>query len=245
MYLPISFSGSGYAGLNFVQFQNMPSTSLVFTGTSTADIFDCSFNAGANDVMTVASGCYVRMLNCDIISTATNIITGAGEIIYNGLDYYYYPYQNNITVSTQSGAPFFSAYNTGTTNLTGDGTVATLVFATELKDQCNNFSTSTFTCVDPGKYYFEACVTLTGLTSSHDLAELKLVTSSNTFMLEKVNTANAKCSDNVATLKGSCLVYMAYAETATVTIKVDGGSKVVDTSGTAVNTYFQGYKIEK
>jgi hypothetical protein len=243
LFHPINISGSGYISLDYVRYQIPSATALTFTGTSTADIWFTNFNCGTSSCISVGAGCDIRINNCDMQSTNTNAITGAGEVRYAGLSYYYTTLPNKINVTSQFGQPAFSAYSTGMTNFTGDGTVATVTFDTELYDQCKNFASNTFTCLEPGKYIFQVCVTLSGVTSSHTLGELKIVTTGNSFMMSHCNPNNVRDVSGIMTMTGTCTVYMAYAETAHVTCQLSNGSKVVDMNGSLVNSYFTGYKL--
>ena len=74
--------------------------------------------------------------------------------------------------------PMVSAFNTVTdSNVTGNGTTATIDFNSELKDQNNDFTGDTMTFPVDGQYLVTVQVRVSGITNSGTHATLTLVTS--------------------------------------------------------------------
>lgn len=79
----------------------------------------------------------------------------------------------------------FSAYKTSDTlSATGNGTVYTVAGFTELNDQNNNFDATTgiFTAPVTGYYLFEYTVSFLNMNSGHTLTEIRLNTTSRTYL---------------------------------------------------------------
>ena len=125
--------------------------------------------------------------------------------------------------------------NSGIANVTGDGTVYTVVFDSELFDAQNNFASNTFTAPITGYYQIAWNITLTGVSTSHTLGELNLVTSPRSY--RSAANYGAMQTSGELTLTGSLLVPLSYGETAYITIAVTGGAKEVDV---ATNSWFTG-----
>ncbi len=57
-------------------------TTITTAGTGNSQFFNCNFNSGSASAISIGSGTAVVMANCSIHSSATNVITGAGELRY-------------------------------------------------------------------------------------------------------------------------------------------------------------------
>ena len=154
------------------------------TATGTGTILRAN---GTNWVATTATYPTTTTANRILYSSATSVV---GEITS----------ANNAILATDgSGVPSittasgnwlntsrccFSAYsNTAVTNQTGDGTVYTVVFGTELFDQGSNFDgTSTFTAPVTGRYLFTYCILTQNNLATH-IPTSELVTTGNTYIL--------------------------------------------------------------
>jgi hypothetical protein len=68
-------------------------------------------------------------------------------------------------VTTQVGAPAFSAYASATTSIP-QGTSAKIAFATEVFDTNSNFASSRFTPTVAGYYQINACITFPSFTNT-------------------------------------------------------------------------------
>jgi hypothetical protein len=136
--------------------------------------------------------------------------------------------------------PAFLAYNSVTHyDVTGDNTVYTVPFDTEVFDQAENFAANTFTAPITGKYRFDLQVRAEGLNGgTSPIGWLSLVTSNRTYILQHHLTPDV----NVFTYQLSVLADMDAGDTAYVTLKVYRGTKVVDVHGESdlLYTYFSG-----
>ena len=109
-------------------------------------------------------------------------------------------------------------------------------------DQGDDFASDTFTAPVTGKYQFNVNVLTLGLTSSHNTFIIGLVTSNKAYRI----SFDATIWTNIGHASqfqsnGGTIVDMDAGDTAYVTIRVDGGTKVVDVDGAATGgTSFSG-----
>lgn len=142
--------------------------------------------------------------------------------------------------------PSFLAYNSvSDSNVTGDGTVATVEFDTEITDQNSDFNntTDTFTAPKTGVYQFNTSVYATNIgDGTHTTAELHLVTSNRTYEEKITGTPLYVVSKS---LQLSVLADMDSADTATITLMVTPGSKNTNSNGGAspIRSFFSGSLI--
>jgi len=124
----------------------------------------------------------------------------------------------------------FSAYSALQSNVTGDGTIYTVTFSGgEYFDQNSDFDgTDTFTAPIDGKYLFNMTVQCDGLTSSHTQLFFNLVTTGVTYPGQIINPAAIKDTSNSYTTYFSVITDMDASDTATVTLDIRNGTKVVD-----------------
>ena len=120
---------------------------------------------------------------------------------------------------------------------TGDGTVYTIVYATEIYDEGSNFATSTFTAPTAGYYHFDLNVNATLLDNAPSLAILAIVCStagsySSTLGNVPVDELN---------MNKSITVLLAAAETVTTTIAITGCTATP--VQIEITSSFSGYRI--
>jgi hypothetical protein len=147
-------------------------------------------------------------------------------------------------IITKPLQPAFLCYNSATdANATGDGTVVTIDYNTEVFDQNSDFASDTFTAPVTGKYFLQVQV---GLQDTEDATNTRyrmiLVTSNRTYVLheQRVMRQNDGGQD-IVLLNGSAVADMDASDTAYVQAVVYGGSKVVDIFGnTQPETFFSG-----
>jgi hypothetical protein len=151
----------------------------------------------------------------------------------------------NIMSSTTAGEinyplqPAFLATTGGTSDVTGDGTAATIAFATEIFDQNNDYDGSTtFTAPVTGRYVLSVGLFANQYDAAHTSSIFNIVTSNRTYRGAQFNAANVMSSANAAGFSHTSLCDMDAADTATVTFTVTGGTKVVDVVGVSS---FRGY----
>lgn len=139
-----------------------------------------------------------------------------------------------ITVSannevTNASQPAFSAYNSLLDeNVTGDGTDLNPLntFDTERFDKNADFDSSTgvFTAPVTGSYLFTFTLALAGLAAGHDI-EVWLNTSNATYYWDMVY------SNTTVYLNYTVIAELDAADTASIRLRVSGGSKTVDITG--------------
>lgn len=135
--------------------------------------------------------------------------------------------------------PAFLATASAQSNVTGDGTVYTVVFANEVFDQNNDFDgTSTFTAPVTGRYLFTVTLDFSGLGAANTAGNISLVTSNRTHVLVVGNWANFRNLANTARMSASVLTDMDAGDTAYVTGFIGAGTKVV---GITAGSIFSGY----
>jgi hypothetical protein len=140
--------------------------------------------------------------------------------------------------------PAFLAYvDTTITNVTGDGTVYTVIPDNEVFDQNGDFTlaSGTFTAPVTGRYFLQFSILIVGGTVI-SAANARIVTSNRTYNNTAILSpgSTAACSMNM-----SVLADMDAADTATFTIATtDSGGKVDDVSGTTsgnLRTFVSGH----
>lgn len=157
---------------------------------------------------------------------------------------------NNSTVKissagimTKTAQPCFNAYNlNNVSNVTGDGTLYTVNFDTELVDQGNNFASSTFTAPVTGNYLFSGNVQIFGLGATDTSVAIQVVTTANTLTQGYQNSAVTRdlgTGNNILGIPFSAVLPMTATDTATITVVVSGGTKTVSLLG-GKGTYFSG-----
>jgi hypothetical protein len=146
-----------------------------------------------------------------------------------------------VTVPLQ---PVFDAYlGSGVTDVTGDGTVYTVIFDTELTDIGSNYDNTTgiFTAPVTGKYFFTSSVQATGI-GAHTSAQILIVTTPKSFQGMLINPAAS--AGGQLNIIGSCVVSLTASDTVKITVTFSGSTKTVDIAGSSSpTTYFSGYLI--
>lgn len=152
--------------------------------------------------------------------------------------------QDNLVMP--SNPAFLAFVNPAVADVTGDGTLYTIVFDNERFDQGGDFDTTTgvFTAPVTGKYQFNVAVYLNDITGSHNTGDIRLVTSNATYITSFQNVGAAAIAVNGGlgvTMSVTC--DMDVNDTADVRVLVDGSAKVVDIESlgtTNLTTYFSG-----
>lgn len=139
--------------------------------------------------------------------------------------------------------PCFQVYHSAATaNVTGDGTLYTITYETEVFDNGSDFASNTFTAYETGKYLLCLTMGLAGLTSAMTYAQSQLITSNQTYQsngdawVEAVNTG-------IYRKTMSMVVDMDAGDTCYCTAFVYGGTKVVDMQGTRLSNSFSGVQV--
>lgn len=139
---------------------------------------------------------------------------------------------------TNTAQPCFLAFNSvDDLDVTGDGTVVTVDFDTEVFDQGNDFLADTFTAPVTGRYLLTANVTLLGIVTAGG-ASIQIVTSNRDYRGNRFDLASG-LEDNMG-LTISVVADMDAADTATVTVQVTGetGTPIdIDGDASAFTTF--------
>jgi hypothetical protein len=137
----------------------------------------------------------------------------------------------------------FLAYASTQSNVTGDATVYTVVFANEIIDGNGRFnSASTFVASGSGLYLFEIVLFIEGVTAAMTDADVKLATSNRIYNFN-FNPNALKTPSNRFTFATSIHADMDDNDTAFVQISITGGTKVANIDGGDVRSHFAGHFI--
>lgn len=236
---PVTYSSTSVAAsiLNSdINTSAINATSLTTSGTGTLTVQHSNLNSGSAAAISIGSGTTVAGRENVIRSSAANAVTGAGNFEHCG---------NNLVItttinpSTQTGEyiqlaqfqasqqpAFLAIKNTGQSNATGDGTVATISWQTEIFDQNSNFASNTFTAPKTGRYLLSTTLYLQGLTASHNSMNFSIVTTNRSYTMFE-NVGAMRDSANSLSITCNAIADMTAGDTATVTLAVSGGTKVV------------------
>ncbi len=126
----------------------------------------------------------------------------------------------------------FSVYNNAVqSSVTGDGTVATVNFGTELFDQGNNFASNTFTAPVTGKYQLNAVILTQNNLATHT-PQMRLNVSGTSALMYNVGNFGASFAGNFE-MTGSWTIQMTAGDTAVIQVLTGGGTKTVNIFGGA------------
>jgi len=135
---------------------------------------------------------------------------------------------------TMAAQPAFIASSGATaSNVTGDGTIYTIVLSTEIADRNGDFASTTFTAPVAGLYSFNILIFLLALASDHTEMNLTVVASNRSLLTRMQNSGDDALQKSQHL---SVIVDMDASDTVTFTTQVSGGSKVVDILGGATTT---------
>jgi len=144
--------------------------------------------------------------------------------------------------------PLFSAYKSDITlNVTGDGTLYTVIFDTEVSDVGGNYNNANgiFTAPVTGKYLFAARALPYGFGASHTILETRLITSNRTYYGDRYASPFVIAGSSYqSSAVYAVSVDMDAADVAYFTLAVSSDTKTIDLYGAATyHTYFQGYLL--
>jgi len=135
---------------------------------------------------------------------------------------------SNVTYTLQPAA---TTYGNSQANVTGDGTVYTVLFANEVIDKQGNFSSPTWTAPVTGKYLISTTVFLQQQAGTMTSNKVTIVTTARSYLCTNVNAAIRDANNNWGNAVASSIVDMTSGDTATITVQCSGGTKVVDING--------------
>jgi hypothetical protein len=159
----------------------------------------------------------------------------------------------DVIVATTAGEvtmplqPAFSAYLvTATTNdVTGDNTIYTVIFATEVFDQNSDYNNGSglFTAPVTGQYRFSANVELVNMGAGHTAAYILLDTTDTTFFSFQCNPYVARNAGDGYGMNISQLVHLDAGDAARIQVCVQNSTKTVGVYAAAapsIQTHFSG-----
>lgn len=144
---------------------------------------------------------------------------------------------------TEKFQPSFLAMNTATdANVTGDDTLYTVIFDSEIIDKSSDYNNSTGIFIAPitGLYLLSASVYLTGFDSTHEYGSIWLVTSNGTYWGDYILLVSNTLQGQIAQV--TAVADMDAGDIAYIGAEAGTGNKVVDVYGSATYraTYFSG-----
>lgn len=122
---------------------------------------------------------------------------------------------------------FGATLGTPQSNVTGDGTIATLICNTLASGAGYNVSNGIFTAPMAGYYIFPLLIDLLSLTSSHTIGIGTLIATSGSYIFRQLNVGAALNSNNAHMMQSIVPVKMSLGDTAYVTLQVSNGAKSV------------------
>lgn len=145
-------------------------------------------------------------------------------------------------VWTNTAQPAFEVNTSGIiTDVTGDGTLYTIVFGTTVFDTASAFSSTTYTTPEAGVWVFSAAIALQDLGAGHTLG-FGIINAGANHVIWDGSPGACRGSDNTFHFSGSCIVSLAASTACTVQVNVFNSTKTVDIrSGLACR--FSGFKL--
>ncbi len=241
-------------------FNTNPQNVIPLTVNSTAanpSVLDWSeFNAGSASGVSIGAGATLKLLECVVMSTNTNAITGSGTIQYSALSFTNTSIINTTTqtaLTTVQGItrstlqPAFLAVHTIAQNsVTGAGAIQTVNFTTVIFDQNSNYDgTNTFTAPLTGRYQISSSVYIGSISAAMTASNIELVTSNRTYEGEICSAATRlQTGGNDASWHLASLADMDTADTCTVAIQIQNGvGNTANIPNTTTLTFFSGYLV--
>lgn len=135
---------------------------------------------------------------------------------------------------------FYASNSAADSNVTGDGTVYTVIFDSEIFDQNNDYNNATgvFTAPVTGRYFFAAGVLATNLGAGHTDGNCALVASNRT-LVSSINSPGAiRNNGNQTGLGITSYVDMDSGDTASVTVTISNSTLTVGVAGNSAPTEF-------
>lgn len=259
-----------YSGLQFSSTSSTINTTTQTLLASGPSVVQGSSNSGNTNTLTVINTSNTATSSANIISSVAGATAAdpTHQSVVSGVTTWTWGADNSVTSPTddpwvlaqgtalgtnnaisvnKNGVinyplqPAFLAIATAQSNVTGDGTLYTVTFNTEIFDQGNNFdAVSTFTAPVTGRYLFEVNVTYTGIGAANlNTNQVVLAATSRSIGLNPGNlTAQKDTAFSVFGVSLSSIIDMTAADTAKVMAEASGGTKSVGIQQT--NSTFSG-----
>lgn len=238
--------GTGTPGMTIGGFsENVNLGGLIINGTlelaaTVGDLFHCTF---MGCVTTFTQG------NSDAVGVA---VISSGTFTNNS---------SFFKILASNNASFLGVRTTPQTDVTGDGTVVTVVYDSEQHDQNGDFDPTTgkFTARVKGAFTFQAAVAFHDCGDAHiryDAYFLHRDSGGSGLFLydfavgnpssEPTMQAGMQASGGNVTMSGAITIRLSEGETVEVQAAVAGGGKTVDINGdnaTVIYTWFSGHQL--
>jgi hypothetical protein len=239
-YFTTTTSSTGLIEANYCNFAcfSINTVALTHGGSAVSTCNLCAFSSGTAIGLTASAAIGLR--GCSIQSSNASAVTGAGIVKYDNLGFADSAnsvatpgaYTTRFGIQRSTTQPSFLVTPNGTlTDVTGDATSYTVVFATTIFDQNSNFSSTTFTAPVTGRYQLGTSLVFIALTASHTTGKIDIVTSNRSFTVDGSSYGAVRNASNAYSANGFVLTDMDAADTATILTQISGGTKVVDIFG--------------
>lgn len=152
------------------------------------------------------------------------------------------PVISSSGVLTNSNQPAFSSFLSGNvSNVTGDGTTYTVAFDSTDYNQGSVFNTSTATFTAPvtGVYLFTGSLYVAIIDPASDKCEIHIVTTTTTYYVD-INSCTSTSGQNTLVVPFTVMCKMSSTNTATLNIRVAGGTKTIILGGLLGGSGWQG-----
>ena len=150
---------------------------------------------------------------------------------------------NKITITAVSSPVTFNVGLQATTsNVTGDGTVYTIIYDTSNFDTTSSFNlgTGTFTAPSTGYYFFTLNISTQNVGAAHTVGVANIGSGLATLQFNPFGQAD---STGRGTMAVNNLVHMNSGDTLQTSLQISGGTKTISIGGAASFCYFSGYKL--
>ena len=136
------------------------------------------------------------------------------------------------------------------TNVTGDGTVYTIIPDVVRFNTGSNYNNATgvFTAPNTGTYQFSWGLFALNFDATFNQIRIELVTDNGTWRLSELNAGTVFDINGFISLSGSIYVDLTATNTAHLEVVVTGGTKTITVYGESVNpldcdTWFSGFQV--
>lgn len=119
---PITTSSTGTLNSSYSTFQNIGNTTCLTVGGTSASIDYSSFTSGSASALSVSSGKILNLVTCEINSSNTNAITGAGTLNYSFVTFTGSSSGHNVTTEVNYATLEAAFTNVVIQKFTGNGT---------------------------------------------------------------------------------------------------------------------------
>ena len=162
-------------------------------------------------------------------TNANSFSTSGGNVVYNGTSLV--TYAGNTTnasgIKTNTNQPILQAYvSSALTNVTGDGTLYTVVFGGVSFQQGSNYATGTgiYTVPVTGIYAVTVNLTINNLTVANTSGELRICTNAST-ITRKIFNPGPVLTGGQFSINDACFITLTATQTIFINIQVSGGAK--------------------